>query len=81
MTKIIVNTIESKVGVNSVTFHKAITANGKNQWLDRFGIIKANSEHINENITIPSGTNGLSVGTIKICAGHSVTVQGNWRIV
>ena len=81
MTKIIVNTIESKVGVNSVTFHKAITANGKNQWLDRFGIIKANSTEIDENVTIPSGTNGLSVGTIRVGTGYSVTVQGNWRIV
>ena len=81
MTKIIVNTIESKVGVNSVTFHKAITANGKNQWLDRFGIIKANSTEINENVTIPSGTNGLTVGTVKVGAGYSVTVQGNWRVV
>ena len=81
MTKIVVNTIESQVGVTSVTFHKAITANGKNQWLDRFGIIKANSTEINENVTIASGTNGLSVGTIRIGAGHSVTVQGNWRIV
>ena len=81
MTKIIVNTIESKVGVNSVTFHKTITANGKKQWLDRFGIIKANSTEINENVIIPSGTNGLTVGTVKVGAGHSVTVQGNWRVV
>ena len=81
MTKIIVNTIKPQVGVTSVTFTKSITANGEKQWLDRFGIIKANSEQINENITISSGTNGLSVGTIKIGAGHVVTVQGNWRIV
>ena len=44
MTKIVVNTIRSKTGVTSVTFHDTITANGKKQWLDRFGIIKANSE-------------------------------------
>ena len=30
---------------------------------------------------IPSGTTGLSVGTIRVGAGYSVTVQGNWRIV
>ena len=36
---------------------------------------------IDENVTIPSGTNGLSVGTIRVGAGYSVTVQGNWRIV
>ena len=81
MTKIVVNTIRSKAGVTSVTFHDTITANGKKQWLDHFGIIKANSENIDENVTIPSGTNGLSVGTIRVGAGYSVTVQGNWRIV
>ena len=81
MTKIIVNSIEPQVGVTSVTFTKSITANGKKQWLDRFGIIKANSENIDENVTIPSGTNGLSVGTIRVGAGYSVTVQANWRVV
>ena len=81
MTKIVVNTIEPQVGVTSVTFTKSITANGEKQWLDRFGIIKANSTEINENVTIPSGTNGLTVGTVKVGAGYSVTVQGNWRVV
>ena len=81
MTKIVVNTIRSKTGITSVTFHDTITANGKKQWLDHFGIIKANTENINENVTIPSGTNGLTVGTVKVGAGYSVTVQGNWRVV
>ena len=81
MTKIVVNTIEPQVGVTSVTFTKSITANGKKQWLDRFGIIKANSTEIDENVTIPTGTNGLSVGTIRVGAGYSVTIKGNWRIV
>ena len=81
MTKIVVNTIRSQTGVTSVTFHDTITANGKKQWLDRFGIIKANSTEIDENVTIPSGTNGLSVGTIRVGTGYSVTVKGNWRIV
>ena len=65
----------------STEFKETITANGKKQWLDRFGIIKANSTEINENVTIPSGTNGLTVGTVKVGAGYSVTVQGNWRVV
>ena len=81
MTKIVVNTIRSKTAITSVTFHDTITANGKKQWLDRFGIIKANNTEIDENVTIPSGTNGLSVGTIRVGTGYSVTVQGNWRIV
>ena len=81
MTKIVVNTIRSQTGVTSVTFHDTITANAKKQSLYRFGIIKANSTEINENVTIPSGTNGLTVGTVKVGAGYSVTVQGNWRVV
>ena len=81
MTKIVVNTVRSHTGITSVTFHNTITANGKKQWLDHFGIIKANRENIDENVTIPSGTNGLSVGTVRVCAGYSVTVQGNWRVV
>ena len=81
MTNIVVNTVRSHTGITSVTFHNTITANGKKQWLDHFGIIKANSENIDENVIIPSGTNGLTVGTVKVGAGYSVTVQGNWRVV
>ena len=81
MTKIVVNTIRSQTGGTSVTFYDTITANGNKQWLDRFGIIKANSTEIDENVTIPSGTNGLSVGTLRVGDGCTVTVRGNWRIV
>ena len=65
----------------STEFKETITANGDSQWLDTYGVIKANSTEIDENVTIPTGTNGLSVGTIRVGAGYSVTVQGNWRIV
>jgi len=79
--KIIVNTIDSQTGVTSVTFHDKIAANGDKQWLDRYGIIKANANEILSNATILSGTNGVSAGTVKIGAGCTVTVQGEWRIV
>ena len=78
MSTLRANIIESSV---TTEFKDTITANGQKQWLDHFGIIKANSENINENVTIPSGTNGLTVGTVKVGAGYSVTVQGNWRVV
>ena len=81
MTKIVVNTIRSQTGVTSVTFHDTVTANGKKQWLDRFGIIKANRDTIAESITIPSGTNGLSSGPVTIADGHTITVNGEWAIV
>ena len=36
---------------------------------------------IDDNVTIPSGTNGVSAGVITISSGNTVTVQGEWRIV
>jgi hypothetical protein len=81
MTKIIVNSIEPRVGVTSVTFHDSITANGEKQWLDRFGIIKANSSQLLSNSTIASNTNGVTVGTVRVGNGCTITVRGDWRIV
>ena len=81
MTKIIVNSIEPNVGVTSVTFHDSITANGKNQWLDRFGIIKTNVSDLLSNTTIAEHTNGVSVGTLRVGTGCTITIRGDWRIV
>ena len=81
MTKIIVNSIEPRVGVTSVTFHDSITANGEKQWLDRFGVIKANSSQLLSNSTIASNTNGVTVGTVRVGNGCTITVRGDWRIV
>ena len=81
MTKIIVNSIEPRVGVTSVTFHDSITANGEKQWLDRFGIIKADSSQLLSNSTIASNTNGVTVGTVRVGNGCTITVRGDWRIV
>ena len=81
MTKIVVNTIRSQTGVTSVTFHDTITANGKKQWLDQHGVIKANRDTIAENVTIPDGTNGLSSGPVTIADGYEITVRGDWAIV
>ena len=50
----------------STEFKETITANGDNQWLDTYGVIKANRDTIAESITIPSGTNGLSSGPVTI---------------
>ena len=81
MTKIIVNSIEPRVGVTSVTFHDSISANGEKQWLDRFGIIKANSSQLLSNSTIAANTNGVTVGTVRVGNGCTITVRGDWRIV
>ena len=79
MTKLIVNNIDSRS--TSTEFKDIITANHSKQWVDKYGVIKAFKNTIDENVTIPSGTNGVSAGTITITSGYVVTVQGEWRIV
>lgn len=79
--KIIVNTIDSQPGVTSVTFHDKISANGDDQWLDRYGIIKANANEILSSAIIPARTNAVTAGKVRIGVGCSVTVQGDWRII
>ena len=79
MTKLIVNTIDSRS--TSTEFKDIVTANQAKQWLDKYGVIKGFKNTIDENVTIPSGTNGLSAGAITISSGNTVTVQGEWRIV
>ena len=79
MSKLIVNSIDSRS--TSTEFKDLITANGVKQFLDSHGIIKAFKKTVDENVTIPSGTNGVSAGTTKISPGYTVTVKGEWRIV
>ena len=79
MTKLIVNSIDSRS--TSTEFKDIITANHSKQWLDTYGVIKANRDTIAESITIPSGTNGLSSGPVTIADGHTITVNGEWAIV
>ncbi len=80
MTKIYVNTIKPQTGGN-VSFLDPISANGTSQWVDSYGVIKTNSSIIKDNVTIPSGTNGLSAGPITISTGKHVVVQGEWSIL
>ncbi len=66
---------------STTEFKDVITANGDKQWIDTYGIIKTNRDTISEDITVPSGTNGLSSGPITISSGYTVTVNGEWAIV
>lgn len=80
MTRIYVQNVRSQTG-STVDFKDIISANGASQWLDTYGVIKANKNTIDENVTIPAGTNGVTAGTVTVGAGYTVTVQGEWRIV
>lgn len=79
MSTLKANVIDSSS--STTEFKDIITANGDKQWLDTYGVIKTNRENINESVIISSDTNGYSAGTIRIGAGHSVTVNGEWRIL
>ena len=79
MTRLIINEIDSRTA--NTEFKDVITANHSKQWIDTYGVIKAFKNTIDENVTIPSGKNGVSAGTTKISSGYTVSVKGEWRIV
>ena len=79
MTKLIFNTVDSRA--STTEFKDIITANQSKQWLDTYGVIKGFKNTIDESVTRPLGTNGVSAGTTKISPGYTVTVRGEWRIV
>ena len=54
---------------------------GEKQWLDSFGVIKANSSQLLSNSTIAANTNGVTVGTVRVGDGCTITIRGDWRIV
>ena len=78
MSTLRANIIDSAV---TTEFKDTITANGDKQWVDSYGVIKTNSSTIDEDVTIPAGTNGLSTGVVSISSGQTVTVNGEWTIV
>ena len=78
MSTLRANIIDSAV---TTEFKDTITANGDKQWVDSYGVIKTNRATIDEDVTIPVGTNGLSTGVVSISSGQTVTVNGEWTIV
>ena len=78
MSTLRANIIDSAV---STEFKDTVTANGDKQWVDSYGVIKTNRSTIDEDVTIPAGTNGLSTGVVSISSGQTVTVNGEWTIV
>jgi len=79
MSTLKANIIDSST--TSTEFKDKITANGDDQWVDTYGVIKTNRDEIAENVTIPVGTNGLSSGPITVTQGFTVDVKGEWVIV
>ena len=82
-----VNKIQPVGGATTISmsgrfdFDQGTKINGDLQELDDYGIIKANRTTINQNITIPAGTNGMSIGPLTVGAATSITIDGSWTIV
>jgi hypothetical protein len=80
-TAIPVVTVNAKGLVTSVS--TATVAGGQYFGSATVKAISYNSQTIAENVTVTSGNNGLSAGTITINSGFTVTVEtgANWVIV
>ena len=58
-------------------------ANGQKQWIDSYGLFKANGKVATESITVPANTNCGSFGPIEIQDGVVITISdgGTWSII
>jgi hypothetical protein len=70
-------TLTGTVTINGGTPLTAASA----PYLGTNSIIRTNANTIAEDITIPSGTNGMTAGPVTINSGRTVTVTGDWSVV
>ena len=72
------------VGVSGATTNaNVLRANGDPQWLDTYGVMKANRNSITEDITVPNNVNAMTIGPIEIGASNIITIAngGVWTVV
>ena len=80
---------DAGVNIEGTTFSVAgqntsvLYANGDKQWLDTYGVFKANRNTIEENVTIPQNTNCMSAGPMTINNNTTITINdgASWSIV
>ena len=60
-----------------------LEANGDAQWLDTYGVFKANRNTIDENVTIPQSTNCVTAGPVTINNNRTIVISdgASWSIV
>ena len=75
-----VGTSELKDGsVTAAKINSSVALGGPS--LGTASIIRTNANTINEDITIPANTNGMSAGPITIADGNTIILNGTWSIV
>ena len=62
---------------------RVLYVNGDKQYLDTYGVFKSNRNTINEDVTIPTGTNSMSAGPITINSGRTITIASGaaWSVL
>ena len=77
------NPTESLDVEGSIDVSGTLKANGQEQWIDSYGVVKVSSATINENLTISAGLNAFSFGPIGVGANNIVTIQtgATWVIL
>ena len=77
------NPTESLDVEGNIEVSGTLKANGQEQWIDQYGVVKVASATINENLTISAGLNAFSFGPIGVGANNIVTIQtgATWVIL
>ena len=67
----------------SIEVTEKLKANGDSQWIDTYGVFKANRNTIDENVTIPQATNCMTAGPVTINNGRTIVISdgASWSIV
>lgn len=67
----------------SIEVTETLKANGDSQWLDTYGIFKANRNIIDEDVTIPQSVNCMTAGPVTINNNRTIIISdgSSWSIV
>ena len=67
----------------SIEVTEKLKANGDSQWIDTYGVFKANRNTIDENVTIPQATNCVTAGPVTINNNRTIVISdgASWSIV
>ena len=65
--------------VTAAKIHDDVALGGPS--LGTSSVMRTNANSISENITVPSGTNAMSVGPMTLSVGNTITCNGVYRVI
>ena len=65
--------------ITAAKIHDDVALGGPS--LGTSSVMRTNANSIGENITVPSGTNAMSVGPITLAVGNTITCNGVYRVI